>query len=51
MRIISRSGHTDLRTTPGGVLGDLLMNARGIARTVDRVQRDAPTLDAGSPSR
>jgi hypothetical protein len=37
VRIIPRSGRTDLRVTPGGMLGDLLMNTLGIARTVRSV--------------
>jgi hypothetical protein len=47
--IIPRPGHTDLRVTPGGVLGDLLMNTLGIARRVHRVLLDAPGLRASSP--
>jgi hypothetical protein len=37
-------GHTDIRITPGGVAGDLLMNTFGIAREVRRVLREAPGL-------
>jgi hypothetical protein len=44
VRIIHRPGQTDIRVTPGGVLGDLLMNTLGIAPKVRRVLRDAPGL-------
>lgn len=42
--IVRRADRTDIRITPGGVLGDLLMNTLGIARTVRRVLLDAPGL-------
>jgi len=45
VKIVRRPGATDIHVTPGGVLGDLLMNALGIARTVGRVLREAPGLD------
>lgn len=45
VRIIPRAGRTDLRITPGGVLGDLLMNTLGIAREVRQALLDAPSLD------
>jgi hypothetical protein len=44
VRIIARAGRTDLRITPGGVLGDLLMNTFGIAREVRKVLLRAPSL-------
>jgi hypothetical protein len=44
VKLIHRPGQTDIRVTPGGVLGDLLMNAFGIAPTVRRALRDAPGL-------
>jgi hypothetical protein len=42
--ITSHPGHTDIRVTPGGLVGDLLMNKLGIARDVHRVLSDAPDL-------
>ncbi len=45
VRIIPRAGRTDLRITPGGVLGDLLMNTLGVAREVRQALLDAPSLD------
>lgn len=42
--IIRRTGHTDIRITPGGVAGDLLMNTLGIARKIRRVLLDAPGI-------
>jgi len=42
--IIHRAGHTDIRITPGGVAGDLLMNTVGIARKVRRVLLDTPGI-------
>jgi pimeloyl-ACP methyl ester carboxylesterase len=42
--IIRRADHTDIRITPGGVAGDLLMNAFGIARKIRRVLLDAPGI-------
>lgn len=44
VRITRRPGQTDLRVTPGGLLGDLLMNTLGIARIVSDVLREAPGL-------
>ncbi len=44
VRIIRRPRQTDIRVTPGGLLGDLLMNTLGIAPRVRRVLRDAPSL-------
>lgn len=44
VRIIRRSGHTDIRVTPGGILGDLLVNTLGIAPKVRRALRDASSL-------
>jgi hypothetical protein len=40
--VIRRAGHTDIRITPGGLAGDLLMNTLGIARTVRHVLLNAP---------
>jgi hypothetical protein len=45
VRIIHRAGRTDLRITPGGVLGDLLMNTFGITREVRQTLLNAPSLD------
>jgi hypothetical protein len=42
--IIHRADHTDIRITPGGVAGDLLMNTVGIARKIRRVLLDAPGI-------
>lgn len=42
--IIRRPDRTDIRITPGGVAGDLLMNTFGIARLVRRVLLDAPGI-------
>lgn len=47
VRIIPKSEHTDFRVTPGGVLGDLVMNVLGIARNVHHVLSRAPGLGAG----
>lgn len=44
VRIIRRPGQTDIRVTPGGILGDLLMNTLGIAPKVRRALREAPGL-------
>ena len=46
VRIIPRAGRTDLRITPAGVLGDLVMNTVGIAREVRQALLDAPSLEA-----
>lgn len=45
VRIIPRAGRTDLRITPAGVLGDLLMNTLGIAREVRQALLNAPSLE------
>jgi hypothetical protein len=45
VRIIPRAGRTDLRITPAGLLGDLLMNTVGIAREVRQALLNAPGLD------
>jgi drug/metabolite transporter (DMT)-like permease len=42
--IIRQADHTDIRITPGGVAGDLLMNTLGIARKIRRVLLDAPGI-------
>ncbi len=42
--IIRRADHTDIRITPGGVAGDLLMNTFGIARKIRHVLLDAPGI-------
>ena len=42
--IIRRGDHTDIRITPGGLAGDLLMNTLGIARKIRRVLLDAPGI-------
>ena len=42
--ITRRPGQTDIRITPGGVAGDLLMNTFGIARDVRRALLEAPGL-------
>jgi hypothetical protein len=44
VKIIRRPGQTDIRVTPGGLLGDLVMNTFGIAPKVRQVLRDAPGL-------
>lgn len=44
--IIPRGGRTDLRITPGGVSGDLLVNTLGIARRVRQALLNAPHLNA-----
>ncbi|HEY3957863.1 MAG TPA: hypothetical protein VGM53_31225 [Streptosporangiaceae bacterium] len=49
--ITRRDGRTDIRITPGGVAGDLLMNTFGIAREVRRVLQEAPGLGSGTDSR
>jgi hypothetical protein len=46
VRLIPQAGRTDLQITPGGVLGDLLMNTLGIAREVRQALLDAPGLHA-----
>jgi hypothetical protein len=42
--IIRRADRTDIRITPGGVAGDLLMNTFGIARKIRHVLLDAPGI-------
>lgn len=42
--IIRRADHTDIRITPGGAAGDLLMNTLGIARKIRRVFLEAPGI-------
>lgn len=42
--IVRSADRTDIRITPGGVAGDLLMNTLGIARTVRRVLLNAPGI-------
>jgi hypothetical protein len=44
VKIAPRDGATDLQITPGGLLGDLLMNKLGIAQTIHRTLRNAPSL-------
>ncbi len=51
VKIIRAAGHTDIRITPGGVAGDLLMNTFGIAREVRRVLLEAPGLGSEPDSR
>jgi hypothetical protein len=46
LTITRRAGHTDIRITPGGVAGDLLMNTFGIARKIRRVLLDSPSIGA-----
>ncbi len=42
--IIRRADRTDIRITPGGVAGDLLMNTFGIARKIRHALLAAPGL-------
>lgn len=44
--ILRRPGHADIRVTPGGLLGDLVMNTLGVARKVRDALLDAPGLGA-----
>ena len=44
--IIHQADRTDIRITPGGVAGDLLMNTLGIARQIRHVLLAAPGLGA-----
>jgi hypothetical protein len=46
LTIIPQGGRTDLRITPAGLLGDLLMNSLGVARDVRQALLNAPALDA-----
>jgi hypothetical protein len=48
--VTRRGGQTDLRISPGGLLGDLLMNTLGIARKVRQALLTAPSLNASGPS-
>ena len=45
LKIIPQGGRTDLRITPAGLLGDLLMNSLGVARDVRQALLNAPDLD------
>jgi hypothetical protein len=44
--LVPRDGRTELRISPGGLAGDLLMNTFGIARTIQRVLASSPILSA-----
>jgi hypothetical protein len=44
--LVPRGGQTELRISPGGLLGDLIMNTFGIARQVRQVLASAPSLAA-----
>ncbi len=44
VRIVRRPRDTDLRITPGGLLGERLVNTFGLAREMRRVLRNAPSL-------
>lgn len=44
--IIHQADRTDIRITPGGIAGDLLMNTLGIAREIRRVLLHAPGIGA-----
>jgi hypothetical protein len=44
--VIHRADRTDIRITPGGVAGDLVMNTLGIARRIRHVLLAAPGLGA-----
>ncbi len=44
--ITPRSGRTDVRITPGGVLGSRLVNSIGIVREIRQALLSAPNLDA-----
>jgi hypothetical protein len=48
--ILSRGGRTELRVTPGGLLGDLVMNTFGVAREVRQALLNAPSLNTSGPS-
>jgi hypothetical protein len=41
--------HTDIRITPGGIAGDLLMDTLGIARKIRRVLLAAPGIGHNGP--
>lgn len=47
VRVVPQAGRTSLRITPGGVLGDLLLNTLGVAREVRQALLDAPDLHVG----
>jgi hypothetical protein len=44
--LIRRSGQTELRISPGGLSGDLVLNTLGIARKVRQVLISSPGLSA-----
>ena len=44
--IIHQADRTDIRITPGGIAGDLLMNTLGIAREIRHVLLHAPGIGA-----
>ncbi len=44
--VVPRDGGTDLRITPGGLLGDRLMNTFGVARQVRQALLDSLALRA-----
>jgi hypothetical protein len=44
--IIRQADRTDIRITPGGIAGDLLMNTLGIAREIRHVLLHAPGIGA-----
>jgi hypothetical protein len=44
--LVPRGGQTELRISPGGLLGDLVLNTFGIARQVRQVLASAPSLSA-----
>jgi hypothetical protein len=48
--VIPRAGHTDLQVTPGGILGDLVMNTLGVAREVRQALLNDATLNASAPT-
>jgi hypothetical protein len=48
--VIPRAGRTDLQVTPGGILGDLVMNTLGVARKVRQALLSDPTLKATTPT-
>lgn len=44
VNILRRSGHTELRIHPGGMLGQLVLNTFGLAFKIRRVLASAPGL-------
>jgi hypothetical protein len=46
VRIVRRPGDTDLRITPGGLLGERLVNSFGLAREIRRILGNAHGLAA-----